>query len=89
MSCVLNCCSGFPGVFVTDSEIYDEDDVNIPFIRFHHYKNIRYFSLRKQIFPDHGKTCPSCMNLENFEKGNVTTRKLLVLKSCSILDFYS
>ena len=29
------------------------------------------------------------MNLENVEKGKVTKRKSLVLKSCSILDFHS
>ena len=29
------------------------------------------------------------MNIENFEKVKVTTRKILVLKSCSIVDFHS
>ena len=29
------------------------------------------------------------MNLENVKKGKVTTRKILVLKSCSILDLHS
>ena len=29
------------------------------------------------------------MNIENLEKGKITTRKILVLKSCSILDFRS
>ena len=29
------------------------------------------------------------MNLENVEKGKVTKQKILVLKSCRILDFHS
>ena len=36
-SCVLNCCSECPGIFVTDAEMNDEDDVNLPLIQFHHY----------------------------------------------------
>ena len=41
--------------------------------------------MHKYLFPEHGKSCPSCMNIE----GKVTTRKSLVLKSCRILDFHS
>ena len=29
-------CSEFPGVFVPDEEINYEEDVNLPFIKFHH-----------------------------------------------------
>ena len=32
---------------------------------------------------------PSCINIECFEKGKVTTRKIIVLKSYIILDFHS
>ena len=88
-SCVLNCCSECPGIFVTDAEINDEDDVNLPFIQFYHYKNISFCYFHTQLFPDHGKICPSWMNLEFFEKGTFTTRKSLLLKSCIILDFHS
>ena len=57
-SCVLNCCSECPGVFVPDAEINDGDDADLPFILFHHYENIisRYF--HKQLFHEHGKTLP-------------------------------
>ena len=88
-SCVLNCFSKCPGVFVTDAKMDNEDDADLPFIRFYHYENISSCSLHKQPFSDNGKTCTSCMNIENFEKGKVTTRKSLVLESCSILDFHS
>ena len=36
-SCVFNCCSECPGVFVPDEEMNNESDVNLPFVRFHHY----------------------------------------------------
>ena len=45
--------------------------------------------MQKQIFPDHEKTRPPYMNIENFVKGKVTTKKSVVLKSCRILDFHS
>ena len=48
-SCMLNFCIGCPGVFVTDAEIICEEDVNVPFIYFHHYKNISSHSLHKQL----------------------------------------
>ena len=35
-SCVLNCCSECTGVFVTYTEMNDEDDVNFSLIVFHH-----------------------------------------------------
>ena len=38
LSCVLNCYIEYPGVFVPDEEMNDEDDLNNTFIRFHHYK---------------------------------------------------
>ena len=78
-SCVLNCCSQCTSIFVSDSEMNDDDYKNIPFIRFHHYKNISSCFLRKQLFPEHGKTCPSCMNIENIWKRKVTTQKIIVL----------
>ena len=79
-SCVLNCCSEFPGVFVPDVEINDRVGVNLPFIRFHHHKNIISCSLHKQLFHYHVKTCPPRMNIENVKKGKVTTWKSLILK---------
>ena len=69
--------------------MYDEVDIYIPFIIFRLYKNMGTCSLHKRLFPDHGKTYPLWMNLESVDKGNVTTRKIPVLKSCSILDFRS
>ena len=87
-SCVLRCCIEFPGLFVPDAEINGENYVDLPFIRFYHYENISSCHFHKQILPAHGKTFPLCMNLENIDKIKVTTRKSLVLKSCSILDFY-
>ena len=68
-----------PGVFVPGVEMNDEDDVKLPFIRFYHYKNIISCYLQKQLLTDHVKTCPSCMNIENFYKVKDTTRKILVL----------
>ena len=41
LSCVLNCCSEYPGVFVPDEEIIDEDDLNLPFIQFQHCKKYK------------------------------------------------
>ena len=41
------------------------------------------------VLHEHVKTCPSCMNVENFDKGKLTTQKILALKLCSILDFHS
>ena len=86
---MLNCCSEFTSVFVTDAEMNDEDDMHLTFILFHHNKNISSCYFHKQLFPEHEKMGPSCMNIKNVEKGRVTTRKKLVLKSCSILDFWS
>ena len=88
-SCVLKFFSEHPGVFVPDAEMNDEDDAYILFIRLHRYKNTSYCSLHKQLLPEHIKTCPSCTNIENLDKRKVTTWKILVLKSCSILDFHS
>ena len=33
------------------------------------------------------KTCSLCMNIENGKKVKFTTQKVLVLKSCIIVDF--
>ena len=41
LSCVLNCCSECPGAFVFDEETIDEDDLNLPFIRFQQYKKYK------------------------------------------------
>ena len=57
--------------------INDEEDMDLPLISSHHYENISFCYFHKQILPEHGKTCPSCTNLENFDKGKVTTRKSL------------
>ena len=84
-SCVLNFCSERPGVFVPDTEMNDEDDAHIILILFHHYNNTISCYLHKQLLPEHVKTFPSCMNIENVEKGKVATRIILVLKSYSIL----
>ena len=65
---MLICCSECPGVFVTVSIINGYKDGNLPFISFHHYENIISCYLHKQLFPDHGKTCPSCMNREDVAK---------------------
>ena len=87
-SCVLNCCSECSGFFVPDADINCKEYLNLSFICFHHYKNISSCSLQKHLFPEHEKAYNSYMNLEIFEKGNVTTHKILVLKSCRILDFH-
>ena len=88
-SCVLNYCSECTDVFVPDAEMNFDEDVDLPFIYFCFYQNIISCPLHKNILPEHGKTCPSCMNLEIFDKVKVTTRKILVLKSCNNVDFNS
>ena len=67
-SCALNCCSECPSIFVPDSEINCEEDVNLPFINFHHYGNISSCSLHKQILTEHGKYFPSCIDIIFFKK---------------------
>ena len=57
-SCVLKVCSEFPGVFIPVADMNGEKDVDLPFIHFHHYKNLSPCSLHKYILPDHGKTRP-------------------------------
>ena len=86
---MLNFCSERPGVFVTDAVMNNEKYVDPPFINFHHCKNISSCSFHKQLLPEHGKTCPSFMNIEHFDKGKVTKRKIIALKSFSIGDFHS
>ena len=54
-SCVLNCCSEFPGVFVTNSEINGDGYLDLPFIHFHHYQSTRSCSFHNQLLPEHGK----------------------------------
>ena len=39
-SCVLNCCIECPGVFIPNAKINGYKYLNLPFIIFHHYKNI-------------------------------------------------
>ena len=67
-------------VFFSNAEINCEEYIIDIFVFFYHYKNISPFSLHKQLFPEHGKTCTSCMDLENTEELNVKTRKSVVLK---------
>ena len=65
--------------------------MNMWTLRFSSYHNEKFSScsLHKHILPEHGKKCPPCTNKVNVEKRNVTTQKILLIKSCSILDFYS
>ena len=63
-SCVLNCCSECPGVFVPNAETNCDQDVGLPFIHFNRYKNIGYFYLNKNLLSEHCKTCTSWINLE-------------------------
>ena len=86
---MLNYYSEGPGVFVPNTEMNDEDDVNLPFNRFHIYINITSCSFYKHLFSEHVKTRPWCMNTEKSDKGKFKTRKSLVLKECRILDFQS
>ena len=86
---MLNCFIGCPDIFVTDAEINGEEYVDLPFIFSYRYENIRSFYLHKQLLPEHGKTCPLFFNSENVEKVKVTNKKSFVLKSFSIMDFYS
>ena len=60
--------------------------MNLPFVCFHRWRYINLLFAQKAILWA-WKTRPLCMNLENVEKGKVTTQKMLVLKPCSILDF--
>ena len=63
--------------------------MNLTFIRFHHYENISSCYFHKQLLPENGKTCISCINIQNVNKVKVTTHKIHVLKSWRILDFHS
>ena len=76
-------------VFFPDAEMNGDKDTYLPFIIFHHYGNISSCYFHNQLLPEHGKTRPLVMKVVNGEKGDVTTRKRLVLKSCSTLDFHS
>ena len=64
-SYVLKFLSECPGIFFTDAKINSDEDVDFPFIYFHQYENISSWSLHKHLFPEHGKTCPLCMHIEN------------------------
>ena len=66
-----------------------DQDLDPPFIHFNGYKNINFCFSQKKILAKYGKTCPLCANLKTYEKGKITTLKSIVLKSCSIMDFYS
>ena len=66
-SFVLIFCSNFPGVFVTGAEMNDDKDVDLPFIIFCHYQNIRSCCFHKHILSQHHKTYPLCMNILNVE----------------------
>ena len=57
-SCVLNCCIEFPGVFVTDSKINCDNNMDSPFICSCRYENIISCYLRKYLLPDNVKTYP-------------------------------
>ena len=71
-SCVLNCCSECPGVFVPNAETNCDQDVGLPFIHFNRYKNIGYFYLNKNLLSEHCKTCTSWINLEILGKERLT-----------------
>ena len=62
-SCVFFKSSECPGVFVPDTEINDNKDIDILFIRFFRDENVSFCSLHKQLLPENGKTCHLCMNL--------------------------
>ena len=49
--------------FVPGTELNDEEDMDLPFIFLHHYQNIFYCSFHNKLIPEHGKTCPLCMNI--------------------------
>ena len=88
-SCVLNYCIEYPGVFVTDSEIKSDKDFELTFIYLQYYEDISYCYLQKELLPEHVKTYNSCINIENVDKVKVTTRKSIVLKYYSFMDFHS
>ena len=69
--------------------MYGNEGVDLLFICFNRYGNISSCYFHNQLLPEHGKTRPLVMKVVNGEKGDVTTRKSLVLKSCSTLDFHS
>ena len=58
-------------------------------IIFCQWENTSSCYLHKHLLPKNGKQCPLFTSLEYVEKGKVTTRKILVLKYCSDLDFHS
>ena len=39
-SCVLNCYSECPGIFFPGEEMNCDKNVDLPFIKFHHYENL-------------------------------------------------
>ena len=61
--------------------------MKLPF--FYHYENVRSCSFHKQLLTQHGKICPSFINLENYEEVNFTTQNILTIKPYSFLDFHS
>ena len=72
-SCVLNVCSECTGAFAPDTKISGDKDMDRSLI-FCRYENMSCGSLHNQLLPE-----KPCMNLETFDKGKVTTRKILVL----------
>ena len=72
---------------VTAANFTDDEGIDLPFNHFHHYENFNSCLLQNQLFPEHGKTCPSCIKLEVSEQGKVTTQNIIALKSYRILDF--
>ena len=64
----LNYCSECPSVFVPDAKMNDNKDMFSSFISFNNYENVIFFFLLNQLLPEHGKTCTSCTNKENYEK---------------------
>ena len=78
---VLKFCCECTFVFFPDAEMNGDKDTYLPFIIFHHYGNISSCYFHKELLPDHIKTCPLYMNIDNVEKGKVTTQKIIILKS--------
>ena len=88
-SWVLYDGSECPGISPPDAEMNGDKYMDLQFICFHHYENTSSYYLHKQILPEHGKICPSRMNLEIVDKRRVKTRNIIVLESCSIMAFHS
>ena len=89
LSCVLNFCSECPGALSLLKKWTMRMIWIFHLFDFNQHKNISSCSLHKQLLTKNGKTCASCMNIENINKVKVTTRKIIALKLCRILYFHS